>query len=108
MQKIICVLSLVFIVFFCHAQANKNVETEIRKLEETSVKAILQGDTTTLKRIWSPDFMVNTPRNDIAANRDAVLAIQKNGMINYSSFTRTIEKIQVHENTVVTMGFENY
>jgi hypothetical protein len=108
MRQSIWLLIFVFLVLGSRAQENKNVESEIRRLEQICVKAILEGDTLTLKKIWAPEFMVNTPRNDIAADRDAVFVIQKNGMINYSSFTRTIEKIQFHDLTVITMGFEIY
>ena len=73
-----------------------------------SVKAILDSDTATLKKIWAPESMVNTPRNDIAENRDAVLNIQRKGLINYSSFTRIIEKIQIQNDVVITMGYETF
>ncbi len=108
MKKGLFFFSLLISFLFAVSQHNAAIEKVIRDLEEKSIKAILDSDTITLKKMWAPEFMVNTPRNDVAENRDAVLRIQKNGLINYSSFTRTIEKIQVQKDVVITMGFETY
>jgi len=87
------------------AQSN-TVESEIRKLEQTVVKAILDADSITLKKLWAPEFMVNNPRNDISADRNAVLKVQKAGLINYSTFDRVIERILFENDVVITMGHE--
>jgi hypothetical protein len=39
-------------------------------------------------------------------NRDSVLISQKAGMINYSTFKRIIERIQIQKNIIITMGYE--
>ena len=108
MKKALFFFSLLMSIAFANAQNNASIETLIKDLEQKSVKAILDSDTVTLKKMWAPEFMVNTPRNDVAENRDAVLLIQKTGLINYSSFTRTIEKIQVQKDVVITMGYETF
>ena len=108
MKKIIVFTSLLLTCSFIQAQSNDTIQNLIRDLEQKSVKAILAGDTNTLKTMWAPEFMVNTPRNDIADNRNAVLQIQKNGLISYTSFTRTIEKIQIQKDVAITMGYETY
>ena len=88
------------------AQTTTVVEQTIRGLEEKVVKAILQADTTLLNELWSPDFMVNTPRNDVAKNRAAVMRQQRAGLINYSVFEREVESILIEGDIVVTMGRE--
>ena len=35
-------------------------------------------------------------------------SIQKRGLINYISFTRTIEKIQIQKDVIISMGFETF
>lgn len=50
--------------------------------------------------------MVTTPRNSIAQTRAAVFKNQQQGFIDYSSFERVIEKMQVQDNLVITMGYE--
>ena len=108
MKKAIFLFVLSTSLSFVNAQNNAAIEASIKELEQMSVEAILDSETPTLKKIWAPEFMVNTPRNDIAENRDAVLNIQRTGLINYCSFTRIIEKIQIQNDVVITMGYELY
>lgn len=89
-------------------QAGTSTEAEIKKLEQEVVTAILHADTNMLKQLWAPEFMVNNPRNNISANRDEVLKIQRAGLIDYSSFERVIEQMQFHEDMVITMGSETF
>ena len=106
MRFIILLLTAISICATSLAQSDSETEKEIRRLEALAIKSILESDTITLKKIWAPEFMVNTPRNNVAPNRAAVLQIQSAGMINYSKFERIIEQIQIHGNVVVTMGSE--
>ncbi|HEX6891550.1 MAG TPA: nuclear transport factor 2 family protein [Chryseolinea sp.] len=107
MRKLFFPLFLLF-GFLSNAQSLVETESEIRKLEQTVVTAILQGDTNMLKQVWAPEFLVNNPRNDISADRNAVLKSQKAGMINYSRFERVIEQIQFQTDLVITMGYETF
>ena len=106
MTKYIFLITFTITTLVTNAQDNAKTEAEIRKLEQTVVTAILKADTNTLKQVWAPDFLVNNPRNDITESRDSVFQIQKAGMINYSSFERTIERMQLQKNIVITMGYE--
>ena len=106
MTKYIFLITFTIATLVTNAQDNAKTEAEIRKLEQTVVTAILKADTNTLKQVWAPDFLVNNPRNDITESRDSVFQIQKAGMINYSSFERTIERMQLQKNIVITMGYE--
>ena len=103
--------SIILVVFLLTAsvtrgQSYSKTELEIRNLEQTVVTAILNADTNTLKQVWSPEFLVNNPRNTISVNRDAVMQTQRSGMIDYSRFERVIEQIQFQKNIVITMGHE--
>ena len=108
-MKKLCLLLLLFsIAASAFSQDSAAVAKKINELEQLGIKSLLAGDTTVLKKLWAPEFMVNTPRNNLAADRNAVLEIQRNGMINYSSFTRVVEKMQVQEDVVISMGYETY
>ena len=90
------------------AQPGSKTESEIRKLEQMVVTAILNADTNTLKKLWAPEFLVNNPRNNMSTNRSSVLQTQKAGMIDYSNFERIIEEIQFQKDIVITMGRETF
>ena len=106
MTKLIYLIVFSILTFATSAQDNSKTETEIRTLEQAGETAVLKGDTNTLKQIWAPEFLVNTPRNEATGTRDSVLMFQKAGMLNYSSFEKHIERIQFQENIVITMGHE--
>lgn len=66
------IAALIFGAFNIHAQSNTAIEKVIRTNEQKVVKGILNADTNLLKEVWFPEFMVNTPRNNIAKDRSAV------------------------------------
>ncbi len=108
MFKLLPVVVLLLNVNITTAQNKTAIEATIKKLEQKVVTGILDADTNLLKEMWTPEFMVNTPRNDIAENREAVFQKQQAGLINYSSFERVIEKIQIQKDFVITMGYETF
>jgi len=79
---------------------------EIRRLDRAEADGLLHRDTTALRRIWATDFTVNNPRNSVTRGREAVLALIRNGTIDYSSFVREVEAIVFHGNTAIVMGSE--
>ena len=88
------------------AQDNSKIEAEIRALELAGAKAILSGDTNTLKQNWAQELLVNSPRNETTASRDSILLLQKAGIIDYSAYDKVIERMQFQEDIVITMGHE--
>ena len=85
------------------ATTNQAVEQEIRKLEQGQVDYLLKGDTLSIAKQWSPDYIVNNPFNQaVNASQGPV----RQGGLTYSSFTRDVEKILVHGQTVIVMGGE--
>jgi hypothetical protein len=108
MRKLCLLLLLCNNVAIAFSQDSAVVAKKINELEQLSIKSLLAGDTAMLKKLWAPGFMVNTPRNNVAPDRNAVLEIQRNGLINYSSFTRVVEKMQMQKDVVITMGYETY
>lgn len=77
------------------------IEQEIRRLDLAHADAILRGDLPALDKLWTEDFRVNNPFNEIdQANRI------RSGAVTYSSFVREPESVMVHGNTVIVMGRE--
>jgi ketosteroid isomerase-like protein len=78
---------------------------EIKRLEEQERVAVTGGDTTTLFRLWSPDYVVNNPNNMILTAAQIKKFMRSTGM-DKSSFTRNIEKISFVKDVAIVMGSE--
>lgn len=77
------------------------IEQEIRKLDLAHADAILRGDLAALDELWTKDFVVNNPFNEID-KADRI----RTGAVTYSSFVREIEKVTIFGDTVIVMGRE--
>src|SRR5687767_10801375 len=85
---------------------NDSVEKVIRRLDHAEADGLLHKDIAVLETIWAEDFTVNNPRNSISRGRNDVVALIRNGLIDYSSFVREIEEILFHGDSVIVMGSE--
>jgi hypothetical protein len=99
--------SMLFSVLsFCYAFAQgQQAEEELKKLEQMEVKAVLEKDTITLKKLWDKDYVVNNPDNKV------VLAIPNSVFRPVltkprTSFTREVEHITIRGNIAFSMGNE--
>ena len=77
------------------------IEKEIRKLDLAHADAVLRGDLAAMDKIWTKDFKVNNPFNEVD-KADRI----RTGAVTYSSFVRVAESVQVHGDTVIVMGHE--
>lgn len=84
-----------------NAKQKAVIEQEIRKLDLTHAQAILRGDQTALDKLWTEDFRVNNPFNEID-RADRI----RTGAVTYSSFVREPEAVLIHGDTVIVMGRE--
>lgn len=83
------------------AKQKAATEQEIRKLDVAHADAVLRGDLAALDKLWTKDFKVNNPFNEID-KADRI----RTGAVTYSSFIREPESILVHGDTVIVMGRE--
>jgi hypothetical protein len=89
---------------FGHAtNQNDALEQEIRHREQAQVDALLRHDIAAMKRNWAADYVVNNPFNEVV---EASKGRIQSGARTYSSFVRDIERVLIHENTVIVMGQE--
>lgn len=105
MKKFAILLALIISFFSLQAQQS-NIESTIRALEQKEVKAALEKDTATLKKIWSPDYTVNSPFNSIEAGGKSTLDRPVIKRLSYLKFDRNIEKVLVKGDVVISMGNE--
>ena len=91
------------------------VMAEVRRLDEEHVlslddqerTATLNRDVAALERLWSEEFAVNAPNNQVVVGREAVLdTFVRSGIINFSRFDRQIEFVRADGPFVIIMGLE--
>lgn len=104
MKKIMFTLLCVICVQYVFAQ-QQDTATEIRKLEQMEVEAILAKDTITLLKLWDKNYVVNAPDNKInfAGKNTLDRPVLRRSRAN---FTRDVEQIIIKGNTVLSMGSE--
>lgn len=85
------------------AGSDPPVEQIVRELDRAEADAVLRGDYTLLDELWSPDYTVNNPRNNVAKAGGGPI---RTGARIYSSFVREIESVQIHGATAIVMGRE--
>lgn len=89
------------------AQGHGAEEAHVRALDDQERIAALRRDTSALERLWSEDFVVNAPNNEVVVGRRAVLGtFVRSGVINFSTFERRIEFIRADGPYVTIMGLE--
>src|SRR5271154_2023016 len=82
-------------------------EEIVRSLDDQERLAALYRDIPALERLWSEEFVVNAPNNEVVLGRGAVLdTFVHAGIINFSSFERQIEFVRVDGAYVIIMGLE--
>lgn len=105
MKKLSILLILMIAGSYLRAQIS-SIEATIRALEQKAVKAVLEKDTTTLKKIWSPDFTVNSPFNSIEAGGKTTLDRPVMTQLDYLKFDRNVERVLIKGDVVISMGNE--
>lgn len=100
----LAVVLAVFVSGSASAQSVKQkakIEQDIRRLDLTHADAILRGDLAALDQLWTEDFKVNNPFNQVD-RADRI----RTGAVTYSSFIREPETVLIHGDTVIVMGRE--
>lgn len=78
-------------------------QQEIRAREEENGRAFLAADLPALDRLWTEDFLVNSPLNFVN-DKPRTLALLEAGRIRHTSLTHDIEHMSRHGDVVVVMG----
>jgi ketosteroid isomerase-like protein len=82
-------------------------EELVRSLDDQERAAALKRDVAALERLWSDQFTVNAPNNQVVVGKRAVLdTFVHSGVIDFSSFERHIEFIAVVGDFSIIMGLE--
>jgi len=91
-----------------HLPQSVPAEATIRSLDDRERTAALKRDVPALDQLWSEQFTVNAPNNRVVIGKRANLdTFVRSGIINFSSFERTIEFIRIDGDFAVIMGLES-
>jgi len=103
-----CILLLLAICASAAVKAQvASDEQVVRALDNRERTAALNRDVPSLEVLWSEHFTVNAPNNQVVAGRQRNLdTFVRGGIINFSSFERTIEFIRIDGDFGVIMGLE--
>ena len=82
------------------------IEKEIRELDQQAAKAILQKDEKLITRFFTKDSIVNNPRNNQTFGSAGIIDAAKTAIIDYYSFDRKIDSVQIYNDTAIAMGHE--
>jgi len=87
---------------------DRNSDEElVRSLDDQERIAALNRDGSALERLWSEQFILNAPNNQVVVGKRAVLDMfVRTGIINFSTFERQIEFIRADGAFVIIMGLE--
>ena len=100
MKKLLTCLAM---LVFATTYAQNSAEIEIRKLEDAQRQAFLKKDTTTLFKLFSPNFVVNAPTNKITTLQE-LMQLMRQGAVDMEVFERITEMVTFNKNIAIAMG----
>lgn len=103
MKPIFLLIPIFFFVSVVSFGQSKD-EQEIRRLETYWTDLLDEGDTTSLLKVWSKDYVVNNPNGEIVTP-EKIVGLMKSGHI-FPKVERIIEKITFNQNIAIVMGKE--
>ena len=101
-KNIFLLVSFIFVATLAFGQSDD--EIEIRRLEKHWTELLDKGDTTSLLKIWSIDYVVNNPNGKIVTPKE-IVALMKSGH-KFPAVERIIEKITFIQDIAIVMGKE--
>jgi ketosteroid isomerase-like protein len=91
------------VVLSARAGAADSWEGDIRAAEEKHVRAFLAADVPALEAMFSDDFLVNSPLNNVVG-KPQLMGMVRSGALTLSEFTQKIEQIRRFGDVVFVMG----
>jgi ketosteroid isomerase-like protein len=89
------------------AKDRNSDEALVRTLDDQERIAALNRDGSALEKLWSDEFILNAPNNQVVVGKRAVLDMfVRAGIINFSTFERQIELVRADGAFVIIMGLE--
>jgi ketosteroid isomerase-like protein len=89
------------------AAATSQVEAEIRELDQIQAEAWRDRDQAALELLWSPEFMLQAPSNQILTREGVFREMQTPRLVGgLASMERTVERVTQFGDIVISMGVD--
>ena len=85
--------------------AAPTVDSRLQSANDREVAAFMANDTVALAALWSNDFLVTNPLNQVATKAQ-VLGMVQQGMLSFKSYNRRIEHVRRYGNFAIVVGSE--
>lgn len=101
-------MTLLFMTCISSAIGQDNdIEAIIRQLDQKNASVVANGDTGALMNLLAPAFTINRTTGIIVSGRDKTLALMRQGIVSYDSFSVKTEFVLVQNPSLaVRMGSE--
>ena len=86
--------------------AAQRIERDVRRASDDEVRALLVNDVKALTQLWSDDFVVTNPLNQLV-HKQQVLALITSDTLAFTAYDRQIEYVHVYGSVVVVAGNES-
>ncbi len=103
-MKVLNLFLIGFMISTTIAFGQSSDELEIKQLEKHWTELLDKGDTTSLLRIWSENYVVNNPNGKIVTPKE-IVALMRSGH-KFPKVERIIEKITFNQDIAIVMGKE--
>ena len=91
---------------YAQSASDEKLKESLRALDLQAAEAILKRDERLIARFFTEDSITNNPRNSQTLGSKGVIEAARTGVIDYHSFERKVESIQIYGNTAILMGSE--
>ena len=88
------------------AHAAERTEAAVRAATEAERVAILGRDTVAIERLFADDLLVNSPGNRVHDKAEVLARLRTPGLIDYTVFERTVERVAIRGDIATVMGSE--
>ena len=88
------------------SSSDASLKDSLRELDLKAGEAILKRDEKEIERYFTADSVTNNPRNGLTHGSGGVMETARTGLIDYKSFERNAESIQILGTTAILMGSE--
>ena len=108
LRTVIAVTFAILLPLIANGQTSKSngLESALRKLDLEAAKAIQEKDEKGIATYFTADSVTNNPRSSLTLGSKGVIDAARTGVIDYYSFDRKIESVQLLGSTAILMGNE--